>query len=138
MEHQLVAAGPDNIKPITLQMCSGKMIKRLTYMFRASISLGYVPKALRACKVVFIPKPGKPDYTNPKAYRPITLTSCIFKVLERIVLQELETTDMAANPLNQNQHAFRKGSSCDSALSDMVNDIEKSIHRDEYLSLIHI
>ena len=79
-------------------MCSGKMIKRLTYMFRASIVLGYVPKALRACKVVFIPKPGKPDYTNPKADRPITLTSCIFKVLERIVLQELEATDMAANP----------------------------------------
>ena len=48
------------------------------------------------------------------------------------MLQELEETDMKEKPLNANQHAFRKGSSCDSALSDMVNDIEKSIHRGEY------
>ena len=47
-------------------------------------------------------------------------------------MNELEETDIKENPLNYNQHAFRKGSSCDSALSDMVNDIEKSIHRNEY------
>ena len=44
----------------------------------------------------------------------------------------MEETDLKVNPLHMNQHAFRKGSSCDSALSDMVNDIEKSIHRGEY------
>ena len=52
--------------------------------------------------------------------------------MERVILQEVEATTLAEKPLNVNQHAFRKGSSCDSALSDMVNDIEKSIHRDEY------
>ena len=58
--------------------------------------------------------------------------SCILKVLERTILRELEDVELVEKPLNRNQHAFRKGSSCDSALSDMVNDIEKSIHRGEY------
>ena len=36
------------------------------------------------------------------------------------------------NRLNINQHAFRKGSSCDSALSDMVDGIESSILCNQY------
>ncbi|MCF6239054.1 MAG: hypothetical protein L3J79_09665 [Candidatus Marinimicrobia bacterium] len=39
---------------------------------------------------------------------------------------------MESNPINSNQHAFRKGSSCDSAISDMVNGIESAIHRDQF------
>jgi hypothetical protein len=30
-------------------------------------------------------KPQKPDYTIPKAYRPITLMECTGKLLEKIV-----------------------------------------------------
>ena len=103
------AAGPDGIKPIVLKHCGPNMIKRLTQLLQASIHLGYVPSALRTSKVVFIPKPGKTDYTAPKSYRPISLTSCIFKVMEKVILQEVESTSLAEKPLNTNQHAFRKG-----------------------------
>jgi Reverse transcriptase (RNA-dependent DNA polymerase) len=36
-------------------------------------------------KVVVIPKPGKADYSAPKAYRPISLLKCTRKVLEKVV-----------------------------------------------------
>ena len=80
------AAGPDGIKPIVLQQLGPKMLKRLTILYRASVALGYVPGKLRESKVIFLPKPGKSDYSNPRAYRPISLTSCVFKVLERVLL----------------------------------------------------
>jgi hypothetical protein len=35
--------------------------------------------------VVIINKPQKPDYSVPKAYRPIALMECIGKLLEKIV-----------------------------------------------------
>jgi retron-type reverse transcriptase len=35
--------------------------------------------------VVVINKPGKPDYHQPKAYRPISLLECMGKLLEKIV-----------------------------------------------------
>ena len=108
------------------------MINRLTQLYQASLQLSYIPARLCLSRVVFLPKPGKPNYNIPKAFRPISLTSILFKVLERITLNEIENTMLNVNPLNRNQHAFRKGSSCDSALSDMVDDIEKSILRGEY------
>ena len=38
--------------------------------------------------VIFIPKPGKEDYSSPKSYRPITLTSFVLKGLERIMPED--------------------------------------------------
>ncbi len=40
--------------------------------------------------MVFIPKPGKEDYPKAKSFCLITLTSFIFKTLERVVLDHLE------------------------------------------------
>ena len=75
--------------------------------------------------MVFIPKVGKTDYGDPKAYRPITLTSCIFKAMEKVLLGHLGETILKANPLHKRQHAFRRGKGCDTALSAMVNKIKK-------------
>ena len=71
--------------------------------------------------MIFIPKAGKDDYTIPKAFIPVSLTSTILKVLERVILNELELTTFKENPI-----------CCDSALSDMVDNIEKSIMKGEY------
>ncbi len=85
--------------------------------------LGYVPECWRRAKVVFIPKPGKEDCS----FRPITLTSFVFKTLEQVVLGYFEDTYNVYDRRNVNQHAFWISSSCDLALSDMVDEIESSI-----------
>ena len=126
------AAGPDGIKPVVLQNCGPNFLNRLTNFYKASVILGYVPTSLCDSKVIFIPKTGKDEYSIPKSFRPISLTCTIFKVLERVLLNELELNTFTAHPICERQHAFRKGSSCDSALSDMVDNIEKSILRGEY------
>ena len=94
--------------------------------------MGYVPSRHCESKVIFIPKAGKDDYSLPKSFRPISLTSCIFKVLERVILNELDLSTFTHNPLSRDQHAFRKGSSCETALSAMVDNLEKSVLRGEY------
>ena len=84
------AAGPDGLKPVVLQHLGPKMIARITQFYRTSFLMGYVPTTLCMSKVVFIPKAGKDKYDMPKAFRPISLTNCLFKVMERLVLNELE------------------------------------------------
>ena len=76
--------------------------------------------------MVFLPKAGK---AQPKSFRPISLTPFIFKALERVVLWELEQSVLREHPLHRNQHAFRKGRSTESALSDVVDVIEHQIMR---------
>ncbi len=88
--------------------------------------------------MVFIPKPGKDGYTKTKSFHPITLTSHMFKTMEKVISNNLENVYDIHNKLNFNQHAFHKGSGCDSALSDMVDEIDRSISAIQYALAIFI
>ena len=90
------------------------------------MELHYVPKAWRISKAIFIPKMGKDDYAQPRAWRPISLMSFMFKTLERLILWHLEDTVLKTTPMHKNQHAFRKGRSTESALSDLVDHLESA------------
>ena len=127
------APGLDNITPSIMKVLPGNTIKRLTTIMKACISLGHTPKLWREGKISFLVKPGKKDLSEPRAYRPITLASFLQKTLERIVVWELETSVLKENPLHENQHAFTIGRSCDSALSQTVDLIEKGLNRGEYV-----
>ncbi len=126
------AAGPDGLAPMVLKQPSDRVLEHLRVIYVSSIYSGYVLRSWSKSRVIFVPKPGKGDYTEAKSFCPITLSSFIFKALERVVLVHLEETYDVYNKLNMNQHAFRKGSSCDSALSDMVDELESTVFRRQY------
>jgi hypothetical protein len=46
---------------------------------------GYYPQSWQQATIVVIPKPNKPDYSNPKAYQPIALLNCLGKILEKLM-----------------------------------------------------
>ena len=96
------------------------------------IELGYSPKSWCEAKVIFLQKPGKTDYSEPKSFRPISLTTFLLKTLEKLVLWEIQNTALKEFPLSKQQHAFRTGYSCQTAISDLVDSIEANILRDKY------
>ena len=126
------APGPDMLPPIIYKKLGPRALERLRAIFKASYLLGYLPKLWRKGKVIFIPKQGKKDYANPRSFRPITLSCFMIKILERILLWQLQETVLKEKPLSKNQHAFRKGRSTESALSCMVSHIEGAIDKKEY------
>ena len=121
------AAGPDQIKPTVLKNLPSCFMKRLTELYRASIGLGYIPKAWADSKVIFIPKQGKGNYSEAKAFRPITLMNFVFKSLEKLMLWKVRETTLKDNPMSQFQHGFRERMSTDTALSTVVDKIEQGI-----------
>lgn len=123
------AAGPDGFKPIVLQHLPTTMLQRLGVLFKVSLALEYVPKIWRLSKVIFIPKQAKDDYCHTRSWRPISLMSFLFKTLERLILWNLEDTILKVKPMHKDQHAFRKGRSTESALSDTVDHIESEVLR---------
>ena len=66
------------------------VLERLELLYKALVLLAYTPEDWRKAKVVLLPKQGKKDYSEPKSFRPISLTSFIFKMLEKIVKEEIE------------------------------------------------
>ena len=79
------AAGPDGLKPIVFRYLPQNAIDVMTTIYKACITLCHTPKAWRATKVIFLPKPGKATYDIPKSYRPISLSNFLLKTLERPV-----------------------------------------------------
>ena len=97
---------------------------------------GYHPQAWRKAIAVAIPKPGKPDYSNPRAYRLIQLLECMGKVLERIVANRLAYLVATHNLVPANQFGGRPASSTDDAILTFTHDIEAAHNHDRVTSAL--
>jgi len=124
--------GIDGIYPVLLQKGIHHLVYPLQKIYRASLVFGYIPQAWCIAKVTFIPKPGKPDYTVAKAFRPMCLMSFLLKGLEKLVDQYLCSGPLTSLPLHPRQHAFQTGKSIESALHQLVGRIEWALDAKEY------
>ena len=123
------APGPDGIRPIALQHLDEGTFKRLSDIFEASVALKYVPKILTKSKLIFIPKPGK-DPEDPRSVRPITLSSFVFKTMERVIYWNLEENGFVES-ISESQHAYRRNKSTETALVSLVDKLESAVQRNK-------
>lgn len=77
------AAGPDKISNKALRNLNDTGIAALTKYYNRCWREGFVPKQWRTALTVLIPKPNKPPGIDN--LRPISLTSCMGKVLEHVL-----------------------------------------------------
>lgn len=124
--------GPDGIYPVLLQEGFEVLEDYIRVIYRACIATGYMPVKWRIAKVVFLPKPGKSEYDNPKSFRTISLTSFLLKGLEKLVDVRLKETSLAEYPLDDRQHAYQKGKSGDTAMIELASKAYDSIERGEF------
>jgi hypothetical protein len=75
------APGPDGIPNIALRETINIISRPLYSILTAIIKLQHFPIHWLEFSTVVVRKPGKPDYTAPKAYRLITLFKSFYKVL---------------------------------------------------------
>ena len=98
-------------------------------LYRASLATGYIPWSWRIARVSFIPKPGRLDYTNSKAFRPISLTSFFLKGLDKLVDRYLRSETLVDLPLNPRQHVYQAGKS---TLHQLVKRVERALEAKQY------
>ena len=116
---------------MVLQNLDGTSLERLAMLCNVSLLLGYVPKRWRGATAILIPKVGKTDYSSPRSFRPISLTSFLMKGLERVVAWYIEEVGVM-DKISSHQHAFMKGKSTDTCLSEVVDGIESAILGKQY------
>ena len=116
--------GPDNIPPCVWQHLGPLAIKRLTKIIKACLLLGVVPDEWLLVRVIFIPKPGKDNYDDPRSFRPLSLMQFIYKIVERVRYWRHDHVTLRINPIHEHQHGFRKGYSCSTSLSQFQEEIE--------------
>ena len=84
MKSHNTAVGPDEIHYEFLKQLPSCSLDFLLQAFNEVWVSGKFPTSWKQATIIPIPKPGK-DSTDPSNYRPIALTSCLCKTLERMI-----------------------------------------------------
>ena len=127
------AAGPDDIPPSFLKALGDKALQTLLDIFNSSFHLADCPQIWKNAIIIPLLKSGKPP-GELKSFRPISLTSCIVKLLERMIADRLIHLAETNNWLSSYQAGFRRGRSCEDQILRMVQAIDdgfqqKKTHR---------
>ena len=106
------AAGPDEIPPRFLKELGPGAAELLLVIFNQSWESGFCPHYWRDAEIVPLLKKGKPA-SNPESYRPVSLTSCLAKTMERMIASRLSFLAERAGWWCEDQAGFRKFRSCE-------------------------
>ena len=117
------AAGPDNIPPSFLKSLGPLALQELLSIFNSSFSLAHCPRIWRVATIIPLLKAGKSP-SEVASFRPISLTSCVVKLLERIIADRLYYIAETNNMFSQFQAGFRKGRSCEDQITRILQAIE--------------
>ncbi|VVT49127.1 uncharacterized protein SAPINGB_P002117 [Magnusiomyces paraingens] len=119
------APGDDGITGKVLKMAwlNKDFKERFFKLLQACVKFGYHPKVWRHGIIVVIPKPKKPDYSKPRAYRPISLLKIPSKVLEKLYKR---MTKLTSHLLPPEQYGGRQGYCATDAVLELVQRIETS------------
>lgn len=104
------SVGSDEIHYQFLKHLPNLSLSCLLDVFNRVWETGILPDSWKEAIVIPIPKPGK-DLKDPGNYRPIALTSCICKTMERMVNDRLVWFLEKYNLISPVQSGFRKGRS---------------------------
>ena len=102
-----------------LKDCRAALCTPLTILWQHSFSSGRIPDQFKWQFIAPIFK--KDDKTDPANYRPVSLTSHVIKIFERVVRKYLVQYLEDNNLITERQHGFRKGRSC---LTQLLSHIE--------------
>jgi hypothetical protein len=121
--------GPDGILPVFLKSCAHELAPVLCHLFNECMSKGEIPCAWKSANVVPIYKgSGKPKNAI-SSYRPVSLTSILCKLLERLICKRILCYLDEHDILSDNQFGFRHGRSCEQMLAKFYHFLSGSLDK---------
>lgn len=84
------APGPSQVPYKAIKWTWEAHSHALWYLYSNCIELGHYPSPFKASLTAVTSKPNKKDYTDPSSFRPIQLTECAGKVLDKIVAKRIQ------------------------------------------------
>ena len=78
------------------------------------------------------------DRQLPENYRPISLTSVVCKLMERIIRNEIVSHMESNNLFSEEQHGFIAGRSCTTQLLEFMEEITEAVDRGDDVDVIYL
>ena len=130
----LSAQGPDSL-PYSVWKSGGQaVIDLIAWIARKLKEFRRFPTTWKQAKTVFIPKDG--DLREPRNWRPITITSTLYRIFMCLVSRALQTLNKRRKFINEAQHGFTKTPNGAMTHIAVVNELIK--HADRSKSSIYV
>src|SRR6218665_3000021 len=113
--------GIDELRPKFLHEVREEIGEVLAQIFNKSMQTGEVPQEWRDALIVPLFKKG--NRSDPGNYRPVSLTSVVCKVMERIVKDNVVEHLNEYNVIKGSQNGFTRGCSCLTNLLEFVEEV---------------
>ena len=130
------AAGPDGIHPRVLRECADVLSMPIAIIFEHSLRAGILPTDWKKGNITPIFKKG--SKTDPLNYRPISLTSVVCKILEKLIrcsiMEHLEENHL----LSPHQHGFRSNKSCLTQLLEYLHFVEEMTDNGDCVDAVYL
>ena len=110
--------------PVMLKICN------------KSLEQGIFPDSLKKAKIIPIFKAG--DRKKQNNYRPISILCSFGKILEKIVVSQLETYLNENNILTPHQFGFRRGISTENAVQNLLKQVYHAFDNGEFVISIFL
>uniref|UniRef100_A0A3Q4A9I4 SH3 domain-containing protein n=1 Tax=Mola mola TaxID=94237 RepID=A0A3Q4A9I4_MOLML len=104
------SAGYDGFDPMFLKVAANIIAAPITYLFNLSICLSVFPSDWKSAMIFPLFKGG--SGSDPNCYTPISILSCLAKVLEKLVHKQLTHFIDSNHILSDLQSGFRTGHGC--------------------------
>ena len=113
------AVGPDGIHGKILKNCASSLAYPLSLIFKTSYNTGQIPNDWKLANVVPVHKKG--SKSSVENYRPISLTSLVMKIFEKIIRDEI--MKKCEHLIKNNQHGFLPSKSCTTQMIPFTDSI---------------
>ena len=130
------APGPDKFPSVILKKCKQELASALYIMLRKSLDTGKVAKIHKEQTIVPIFK--KDSKANPENYRPVSLTSHILKLFERVLRTKLVNFIEEQGLLSKEQYGFRPGRSTITQLLAHIDRIIQILERNQNADILYL
>ncbi|KAJ0128294.1 Uncharacterized protein HZ326_28607 [Fusarium oxysporum f. sp. albedinis] len=105
-------------------------------LFKGCLTTGHHPKPFKEAEVVMIAKPGRRDLTSPRAWRPVSLLSCLGKGLERLIARRLAWAAIHYSVLHPQQAGALPKRSATDLVAALIHDIKEAFARKKVATLV--
>ena len=129
--------GPDELHPKILKECSVELAKPLKMMFDLTMKVGKIPQEWKQAEVKAIYKK-KGTKSDPSNYRPVSLTSVVCKLMEKIIKSELNKHLTENNILANEQYGFFAGRSTETQLLTSLHHWQYALDNDTPVDVIYM
>ena len=130
------APGIDKITYSMIKHSHPSLVSLILLLYNRIFDNGYYPVRWKTAIIVPIPKPNK-DPKNPANYRPISLTCCLSKLLEKICNNRLMWYLEKENLIASVQNGFRANKSTTDSIVKLENDIHYALAERQHTVIVY-